>query len=121
MSEGKASDIRFLFYRYAFFLLRGKANGIREIFADLEAKLHEIVCRETTNTKRRLGKNLVESELILRLRELESMLSRSMHHIQFLESPRTGTFAFQICLHGCQTERMIICRDKVENQGFSSL
>lgn len=47
---------------------------IREIFADLEAKLHEIVCRETANTKRRSGKNLVESELILRLRELESIL-----------------------------------------------
>lgn len=64
MSEGKASDIRFLFYRYAFFLLRGKANGIREVFADLEAKLHEIVCRETVNTERCSGKNLMESDLI---------------------------------------------------------
>lgn len=64
MSEGKASDILFLFYRYAFFLLRGKANGIREIFADLEAKLREIVYHETANTKRRSGKNLMESDLI---------------------------------------------------------
>ena len=60
MSEGKASDIRFLFYRYAFFLLRGKANGIREIFADLEAKLHEIVCRETVNTEHAFGKGLTD-------------------------------------------------------------
>lgn len=64
MSEGKASDIRFCSYRYAFFPLRGKANGIREVFADLEAKLHEIVCRETVNTERCSGKNLMESDLI---------------------------------------------------------
>ena len=64
MSEGQASDIRFLLYRSAFFLLRGKANGIREIFADLEAKLHEIVCRETVNTERRSGKDLMKSDLI---------------------------------------------------------
>ena len=63
MSEGNASDIRFLFYRYAYFLLRGKANGIREIFADLEAKLHEIVCRETVSTERRSGKNLMKLDL----------------------------------------------------------
>ena len=63
MSEGKTSDIRFLFYRYAFFLLRGKVNGIREIFADLEAKVHEIVCRDTVNTERRSGKNLMKSDL----------------------------------------------------------
>ena len=46
------------------FPLRGKANGIREIFADLEAKLHESVCRETVNTERRSGKDLMKSDLI---------------------------------------------------------
>ena len=64
MSEGKTSDIRFLFLWICFFPLRGKANEIREIFANLEAKLHEIVCRETTNTERRSGENLMESDLI---------------------------------------------------------
>ena len=29
-----------------------------------------------------------------------------------LRIPQNGNFAFQICLHGCQTERMKICRDK---------
>lgn len=29
-----------------------------------------------------------------------------------LRIPQNGNFAFEICLHGCQTERMKICRDK---------
>lgn len=29
-----------------------------------------------------------------------------------LRIPQNRNFAFQICLHGCQTERMKICRDK---------
>lgn len=64
MSEGNASDIRFLFLYICFFPLCGKANGIREVLADPEAKLHEIVCRETVNTERRSGKNLMKSDLI---------------------------------------------------------
>lgn len=62
MSEGKASDIRF--FIDILFPLRGKANEIREIFAEPEATLREIVCRETVSTERRSGKDLMESDLI---------------------------------------------------------
>ena len=121
MSEGKASDIRFLFYRYAFFLLRGKANGIREIFADLEAKLHEIVCRETANTERRSEKDLTKSDLIPWLRELESMLIRSTHHIRISESPGTEISLFKSVYKDARQDEWKYAVIRVENQEFSSL
>ena len=104
-----------------FFPLRGKTNGIREIFADLEAKLHEIVCRETANTERRSEKDLTKSDLIPWLRELESMLIRSTHHIRFSESPRTEISLFKSVYMDVRQNEWKYAVIRVENQGFSSL
>lgn len=111
MSEGKASDIRFLFLDILFPSSRqGKWNPWSICRFRSQVARNRVPRNCEYGTPFRKGSNEIGlNPMTSWTRKYADSINASY---PILKVPRNGNFAFQICLHGCQTERMKIFRDK---------
>lgn len=110
MSEGKASDIRFFIDILFPSSRQGKWNPWNICRTGSYVAWNRVPRNREHRAPFRKGSYGIG---------LNPMTSWSRKHADsinasysFLGIPQNGNFAFQICLHGFQTERMKICRDR---------